>query len=174
MPKELKSPYLKLGSEFYSFEKISPLKGAYILDVNRELAKELNIELSDKKWLELLNGSLNYSKEIKLFSMVYGGHQFGHFVPQLGDGRAINIGKIGEFNLQLKGSGVTRYSRGGDGKALLRSSIREYLASEAMHYLGVETNKSISIMGCKQARLIGDDWEETSNKPFKRRVESWG
>jgi hypothetical protein len=78
---------------------------------------------------------------------VYSGHQFGSYVPQLGDGRAIYIGEINGWELQLKGAGKTPYSRFGDGRAVLRSSIREYLCSEAMHYLGVPTTRALCLVG---------------------------
>ena len=83
---------------------------------------------------------------------LYAGHQFGHFVPQLGDGRAILLGEVknaaGEgWEVQLKGAGRTPYSRGGDGRAVLRSSIREYLCSEAMHALGIPTTRALRIVG---------------------------
>lgn len=80
----------------------------------------------------------------------YGGHQFGHWAGQLGDGRAINLGQVqvGEqsWHLQLKGAGPTPYSRRGDGFAVLRSSIREFLCSEAMHHLGIPTTRALSLM----------------------------
>ncbi len=81
----------------------------------------------------------------------YGGHQFGHWAGQLGDGRAISLGEVinaaGErWELQLKGAGLTPYSRGADGRAVLRSSIREFLCSEAMHHLGVPTTRALSLV----------------------------
>lgn len=86
------------------------------------------------------------------FAMLYAGHQFGHYVPQLGDGRAIVLGETinerGEkWEIQLKGSGTTPYSRDGDGRAVLRSTIREYLCSEAMHALGIPTTRALCIVG---------------------------
>ncbi|MCK5942973.1 MAG: YdiU family protein, partial [Planctomycetes bacterium] len=86
----------------------------------------------------------------------YGGHQFGHWAGQLGDGRAIVLGELerpdGQFvELQLKGAGPTAYSRAGDGRAVLRSSVREYLCSEAMHALGVPTTRALSLVA------TGDD-----------------
>ena len=75
----------------------------------------------------------------------YGGHQFGNWAGQLGDGRAISIGEVmhddQRWELQLKGAGKTPYSRFADGRAVLRSSIREYVASEAFHYLGIPTTR---------------------------------
>jgi Uncharacterized conserved protein len=83
---------------------------------------------------------------------IYAGHQFGHYVPQLGDGRAILLGEVvhpsgARWEVQLKGAGRTPYSRGGDGRAVLRSSIREYLCSEAMHGLGIPTTRALCIAG---------------------------
>lgn len=85
-------------------------------------------------------------------AMLYAGHQFGHYVHQLGDGRAILLGEVknrrGEvWDLQLKGAGPTPYSRNGDGRAVLRSSIREYLCSEAMHGLGIPTTRALCVVG---------------------------
>ena len=80
--------------------------------------------------------------------MCYGGHQFGHWAGQLGDGRAINLAEVEHdgqrWALQLKGAGPTPYSRTADGLAVLRSSIREYLCSEAMFHLGVPTTRALS------------------------------
>lgn len=84
------------------------------------------------------------------FAMCYGGHQFGNWAGQLGDGRAINLGEVlvhgRRWALQLKGAGPTPYSRGADGFAVLRSSIREFLCSEAMHHLGVPTTRALSVI----------------------------
>lgn len=81
------------------------------------------------------------------YATVYGGHQFGHWAGQLGDGRAINLGEIGDYTLQLKGAGRTPFSRHADGRAVLRSSIREFLCSEAMHHLGIPTTRALSLVG---------------------------
>jgi uncharacterized protein YdiU (UPF0061 family) len=84
------------------------------------------------------------------FAMCYGGHQFGHWAGQLGDGRAINLFEVNhndqQWALQLKGAGKTPYSRGADGLAVLRSSVREYLCSEAMFHLGVPTTRALSLV----------------------------
>ncbi len=83
---------------------------------------------------------------------VYSGHQFGVYVPRLGDGRALLLGEVvgsddRHWELQLKGAGKTPYSRMGDGRAVLRSSIREFLASEAMHGLGIPTTRALAVIG---------------------------
>src|SRR5690606_6031878 len=86
----------------------------------------------------------------------YGGHQFGHWAGQLGDGRAISLGEAmaadgTRHELQLKGAGMTPYSRGADGRAVLRSSIREFICSEAMHHLGVPTTRALSLVATGEA-----------------------
>ena len=85
---------------------------------------------------------------------MYSGHQFGVWAGQLGDGRAIGLGEIEHdgqrLELQLKGAGRTPYSRMGDGRAVLRSSIREYLCSEAMHHLGIPTTRALCVIGSDQ------------------------
>jgi uncharacterized protein YdiU (UPF0061 family) len=96
---------------------------------------------------------------------LYAGHQFGHYVPQLGDGRAILLGEArnaaGEgWEVQIKGAGRTPYSRGGDGRAVLRSSIREFLCSEAMHALGIPTTRALCIVGSD--RPVYREEEETA------------
>jgi serine/tyrosine/threonine adenylyltransferase len=96
---------------------------------------------------------------------LYAGHQFGHYVSQLGDGRAILLGEVknaaGEgWEVQLKGAGRTPYSRGGDGRAVLRSSIREFLCSEAMHALGIPTTRALCIVGSD--RPVYREDEETA------------
>jgi protein adenylyltransferase len=93
--------------------------------------------------------------------MCYAGHQFGHFNPWLGDGRAINLGSTHGWNLQLKGSGETHYSRSADGRAVIRSSIREYLMSEAMHHLGIPTTRALGIIGSK-TKVIRDRIEHAA------------
>jgi len=91
-------------------------------------------------------------------AMLYSGHQFGHYVPQLGDGRAILLGEVinakGErWDLQLKGAGLTRFSRDGDGRAVLRSTIREYLCGEAMNGLGIPTTRGLCIVAGEEIVL---------------------
>ena len=91
-------------------------------------------------------------------AMLYSGHQFGHYVPRLGDGRAILLGEVrnlqGEkWDLHLKGAGQTPYSRDGDGRAVLRSTIREYLCGEAMHGLGIPTTRGLCIVGSEEEVL---------------------
>ncbi len=111
-----------------------------------EMAEELGIEAKEN---DILGGN-KLSSGMHPYAQRYGGHQFGNWAGQLGDGRAITLGEVdtgeGILELQLKGSGVTPYSRFSDGKAVLRSSIREFLCSEAMHHLGVPTTRALSLV----------------------------
>ena len=113
---------------------------------SHEMAKELGLEEGGEQYLggsEIVNGMDPYAQR-------YGGHQFGNWADQLGDGRAITLGEVNTgdkiLELQLKGSGVTPYSRFADGKAVLRSSIREFLCSEAMYHLRVPTTRALSLV----------------------------
>jgi len=117
-----------------------------------EVAKELGISIEETKstaFLNLVSGSAVYSNS-KPYSMAYAGHQFGNWAGQLGDGRAINLFEMLHNNqrwtLQLKGAGETPYSRNADGFAVLRSSVREHLCSEAMFHLGVPTTRSLALV----------------------------
>lgn len=104
----------------------------------------------DKEWLAVLSGNQLNTNDREFpnpIATVYSGHQFGVWAGQLGDGRAILLGDIADQELQLKGAGITRFSRMGDGRAVLRSSIREFLCSEAMHALGIPTTRALSIVG---------------------------
>ncbi len=98
----------------------------------------------------------------------YGGHQFGQWAGQLGDGRAISLGELvthsGRWELQLKGAGSTPYSRGADGRAVLRSSVREFLCSEAMHHLGVPTTRALSLVGTGE-RVVRDMFYDGNPQP---------
>ena len=146
---KLTNPYLKLDDECYDKVAPSPLRNPHLIHANKDVANALNIdedELYTDDFVKLLNGE--YKPEgTDTFAMCYAGHQFGHFVPRLGDGRAINIGTMGKYHLQLKGAGETEYSRGGDGRAVLRSSIREYLMSEAMQGLKIPSTLCLGIIG---------------------------
>jgi uncharacterized protein YdiU (UPF0061 family) len=143
------NPYLTLNDVFYTRVTPTPLDQPHLIHVNKTVAKVLNIdeeELESDTFVKLLNGQFQ-PKGSDTFAMCYAGHQFGHFVPRLGDGRAINIGTIDTYQLQLKGAGLTEYSRSGDGRAVLRSSIREYLISEAMTHLNIPTTLCLGIIG---------------------------
>ena len=120
---------------------------------SREVAELLGIDSEDcesELFIDLFSGNKQLP-DMDSFAMCYGGHQFGNWAGQLGDGRVINLGEIQNkqgqhWTLQLKGSGLTPYSRGADGLAVLRSSVREFLCSEAMHHLGVPTTRALSLL----------------------------
>lgn len=136
----------------FSFVTPKVPKNPKLLHVSQKVASLLGIseeETQTEDFLKVFSGSQVYPKT-KPFAMNYAGHQFGNWAGQLGDGRAINLFEIKHNNqfwtVQLKGAGKTPYSRRGDGLAVLRSSIREHLCSEAMHHLGVSTTRSLSVM----------------------------
>ncbi|MDH2917689.1 MAG: YdiU family protein [Sideroxydans sp.] len=146
--------YAQLGSDFSSEVYPTPLPAPYLVSFNAAAARllDLDSEAADRPdFAEHFCGN-RIPPNARPLAMLYAGHQFGHFVSQLGDGRAILLGEIcnaaGQFwEVQLKGAGATPYSRRGDGRAVLRSSIREYLCSEAMHGLGIPTSRALCIVG---------------------------
>ncbi|WP_420581572.1 protein adenylyltransferase SelO [Reichenbachiella sp.] len=140
-----------LSSEFYSDQLPVPVQNPDIICFNHDLADTLNLpkELSNPEVaINFLSGkeALNGTHPI---AQAYAGHQFGQFT-MLGDGRAVLLGESvrdgHRFDIQLKGSGVTKYSRRGDGRATLSSMLREYLMSEAMHHLGIKTTRSLAVV----------------------------
>jgi len=141
-------------TEFFSSVMPQRLEQPTWVSCNYSLASELQINhrhLSSKETLALISGEVQQDN-IKPIALVYSGHQFGVWAGQLGDGRAITLGElaVGEaqqlWDIQLKGAGTTPYSRFGDGRAVLRSSIREYLCSEAMHGLGIATTRALGLV----------------------------
>lgn len=120
-----------------------------LIAFNKNLSKEIGLGKFEEKDLDFLVGN-NLPQNIQTYATAYAGHQFGNWAGQLGDGRAILAGEIintlGEKNeIQWKGSGATPYSRHADGRAVLRSSVREYLMSEAMYHLGIPTTRALSL-----------------------------
>ena len=131
----------------YSFVRPIKTSNPTLLHVSDEIQQILgfsNEDIQSKEFLEFVTGN-SVLKNSKPFAMCYAGHQFGNWAGQLGDGRAINLGEIKDWAVQLKGSGPTPYSRTADGLAVLRSSVREYLCSEAMHHLGVPSTRALSL-----------------------------
>ncbi|MBC7626428.1 protein adenylyltransferase SelO family protein, partial [Ferruginibacter sp.] len=146
--------FQKLPAFLYEHVAPTPLKKPTLIHVTG-LKKELGLEsLSDSDLQKWLNGETRLSND-QTIATRYAGHQFGSFAGQLGDGRAISLGEIltsdgKRLEIQTKGSGKTPFSRMGDGKAVIRSSVREYLCSEAMHGLGIPTSRVLAI-------IIGED-----------------
>ena len=136
----------------------TPVAAPRLLAYSIEMARELGLdedELSSPQWVAALAGNA-LLPGMTAYATCYGGHQFGNWARQLGDGRAIYLGETvngsgQRFELQLKGAGPTPYSRSADGRAVLRSSIREFLCSEAMHHLGVPTTRALSLLTTGEA-----------------------
>lgn len=147
---KLKENFALLGEAFYSVVSPIPLDNSQLVHLNHPLIDTLGLnEVDQKEWNSILSGNHTFPDYQPLAS-VYAGHQFGVPVPRLGDGRAMLIfehedseGKVWE--LQLKGAGLTPYSRMGDGRAVLRSTIREYVASIAMAALNIPTTLAIGM-----------------------------
>ena len=147
----LDSSYARLPENFHAIVEPDCVAAPSVLAWNQELAVELGIEsLADdeQELARIFSGSVRPSG-VEAIAMAYAGHQFGYFAPQLGDGRAALLGEVvtdigNRFDIQLKGSGRTRYSRGGDGKSWLGPVLREYILSEAMHHLGIPTTRALA------------------------------
>ncbi|HEY9573427.1 MAG TPA: YdiU family protein [Pusillimonas sp.] len=144
--------FADLPSAFYTSLPPQPLTEPRLLHANAEVAKLLDLSpqaLVEPDFLDVFSGTHPLPGG-KTLAAVYSGHQFGIWAGQLGDGRAHLLGEVvspsGHWELQLKGSGRTPYSRMGDGRAVLRSSVREYLASEAMAGLGIPTTRALALV----------------------------
>jgi len=145
--------YVNLGDAFYVKTRPTPVAKPELIKFNDELASALGLSVTgfnSTEGAELFSGNA-MPEGAEPLAMAYAGHQFGHFNPQLGDGRAILLGEISSsdgasFAMQLKGSGRTVYSRGGDGLAALGPVLREYLVSEAMEKLGVPTTRALAVV----------------------------
>ena len=146
--------WARLPSAFWSRVAPTPLQRPELIAWNPDAAALLDLDPVAPlrpEFLSAFNGDRLLSGMDPL-AAIYAGHQFGQFVPQLGDGRAILLGEVlcadGErWDVQVKGAGRTPYSRDGDGRAVLRSAIREYLCGEAMHGLGIPTTRSLCLLG---------------------------
>ena len=130
-----------------------PVAAPRLLAYSREMARRLGFsaeDVADPAFAAVFGGNA-LLPGMAPFAANYGGHQFGHWAGQLGDGRAVTLGEAvaadgSRHELQLKGAGPTPYSRHADGRAVLRSSVREFLCSEAMHHLGVPTTRALSLV----------------------------
>lgn len=147
------APFAALGASFGAPVAPTPLPAPRLVHVNEALAASLGIatDASARERLATLVAGASVPEGWTPFASVYAGHQFGVFVPRLGDGRALVLGTIvaddgTPHELQLKGGGPTPWSRMGDGRAVLRSTIREYVACEAMHALGIPTSRALAMI----------------------------
>ncbi len=149
--------YARLPERFYARVNPTPVAAPRLIKLNVALAQSLRLDpeaLASAEGVEILAGN-RIANGSEPLAIAYAGHQFGHFVPQLGDGRAHLLGEVvgkdgRRYDLQLKGSGPTPFSRGGDGRAALGPVLREYLVSEAMAALGVPTTRSLAAVSTGQ------------------------
>lgn len=147
--------YARLPQAFYARVNPTPFSTTpHLIHANRSAAELIDLapeQLTRPEFAALFGGSA-LAPGMEPLAMLYSGHQFGVYVPQLGDGRAILLGEVKidqgqRWDLHLKGAGMTPFSRDGDGRAVLRSTIREYLCCAAMHALGVPTTQALCLVG---------------------------
>jgi uncharacterized protein YdiU (UPF0061 family) len=146
------NPFADLGEDFYVPLQPTPLPAPYWVGRSAQVASDMGLA---PEWLESpdLLHALSGNRPIEgsqALASVYSGHQFGMWAGQLGDGRAILLGETSGHEVQLKGAGLTPFSRMGDGRAVLRSSIREFLCSEAMYGLHIPTSRALCVTGSDQ------------------------
>ncbi|HEX8457362.1 MAG TPA: YdiU family protein [Pyrinomonadaceae bacterium] len=151
---EFDNTYGRLPAAFYSKVAPTPLAAPYLVSFNPVAAELIELDPGEAARPEFVEyfGGVRALPGAEPLAMLYAGHQFGSYVPQLGDGRAILLGEVrgargAKWDLHLKGAGQTPYSRGFDGRAVLRSTIREYLCGEAMHALGIPSSRALCIVG---------------------------
>jgi len=149
-PFSFDNSYQKLPGHFYAGVSPTPVREPRLIQLNKDLCKELEIdpEFLAENGVPFFSGN-EAPQGAAHIAQVYAGHQFGNFVPQLGDGRAILLGEVLDRHglrrdIQLKGAGPTPFSRRGDGRAALGPVLREYLLSEAMHALGIPTTRALA------------------------------
>ncbi|MEM7135879.1 MAG: YdiU family protein [Myxococcota bacterium] len=155
------------------FSRVSPtpVSGPKLVAHSREVAEMLGLSVDairEPRFAEVFAGNESWDG-MSHYAACYGGHQFGNWAGQLGDGRAIGLGEIlnndgARWELQLKGAGPTPYSRTADGRAVLRSSVREFLCSEAMHHLGVPTTRALSLVTTGD-QVVRDMFYDGNPKP---------
>ncbi|AHK78931.1 hypothetical protein M911_06955 [Ectothiorhodospira haloalkaliphila] len=150
--------YARLPERFFVRMNPTPVASPRLRALNAGLCRELGIDpdaLPEQEWAQALAGN-TLLPGAEPIAMAYAGHQFGHFVPQLGDGRALLLGEVvdptgARRDIQLKGSGPTPFSRMGDGRAALGPVLREYLLSEAMHAMGIPTTRALAMVTTGEA-----------------------
>lgn len=156
LPFAFDNSYARLPPQFFQRVDPTPVAEPRLIEVNRALAQELGID-PDRLTAAMLAGN-ELPPGAEPLAMAYAGHQFGYFVPQLGDGRAILLGEVIDRqgrrrDIQLKGSGLTAFSRRGDGRAALGPVLREYLVGEAMAAFGIPTTRALAAVTTGQAVL---------------------
>ena len=169
--------YARLPERFFARLSPTPVTKPRVIKFNESLAAELGV---DTRGLEPDDLAAVFAGNVvppgaEPITMAYAGHQFGNFVPQLGDGRAILLGEVVDRNgerrdVQLKGAGRTPFSRRGDGRAALGPVLREYLVSEAMHALGIPTTRALAAVLTGEA--VFRDRQFPGGRTDPRRIES--
>jgi len=160
--------FAQLPAAFYTHLQPTPLRQPYLVGISADAAALVGINpacATDNAFIEIFTGNA-IAAHSKPLAAVYSGHQFGSWAGQLGDGRAILLGDLpatdgSRMEVQLKGAGQTPYSRMGDGRAVLRSSIREFLCSEAMAGLGIATTRALCVTGSDQ-QVLRESLESTA------------
>ncbi|AMO58784.1 hypothetical protein GZ77_17135 [Endozoicomonas montiporae] len=159
--------FSQLPEAFYTRQNATPLNNPELVCISQPAAEMIELDTSTNSLDRLckITSGQDSSPSFAPLAMIYSGHQFGSYNPQLGDGRGLLLGEVetshqGKWDLHLKGSGTTPYSRFGDGRAVLRSCIREFLCSEAMHHLGIPTTRALCVT--------------TSDTPVYRETEEKG
>ncbi len=150
MPVDLLHSYASLPERFYARTHPTPVREPKLIKYNHALAEQLGLPIESEEAAAIFAGNA-VPQGAQPVAMTYAGHQFGHFVPQLGDGRALLLGEVRDaegklHDLHLKGSGQTPFSRRGDGRAALGPVMREYIISEAMFALGIPTTRSLAVV----------------------------
>ena len=143
--------YSRLPEQFHVRMEPTPVRKPCLIKINKELVRDLGLDtdyLQSEDGVKILAGNL-VPKGAAPLAMAYAGHQFGGWVPQLGDGRAILLGEVigpdgSRHDIHLKGAGRTPFSRSGDGRAWLGPVLREYLIGEAMYGLGIPTTRALA------------------------------
>src|SRR5580698_10884891 len=169
--------YARLPEHFFSRLSPTPVAKPRLIKFNESLAEELGVDtrgLGPDELAAIFAGNV-LPLGAEPIAMAYAGHQFGNFVPQLGDGRAILLGEVVDRNgerrdIQLKGAGRTPFSRGGDGHAALGPVLREYLVSEAMHALGIPTTRALAAVATGET--VFRDRQLPGAVLYPRRIES--
>ena len=165
--------YAALPANFFARVAPTPVASPRLIKLNRPLAVHLGLDpdlLSSPEGAEILAGK-TVPAGAEPIAMAYAGHQFGQFVPQLGDGRAILLGEVIDKDgvrrdIQLKGSGPTPFSRRGDGRAALGPVLREYIVSEAMFALGIPTTRSLAAVVTGESVMVPTLLSELDTRTF--------
>ena len=174
--------YARLPERLYARLDPTPVAAPLLVRVNAALAEALGLDpaaLASPEGVAVLAGN-RVPEGAEPIALAYAGHQFGQFVPQLGDGRAILLGEVvgrdgARRDIQLKGAGRTPFSRGGDGRAALGPVLREYIVSEAMAALGVPTTRALAAVATGQPVLrVATSSRSMSSGPWKKSSGSEG